>query len=185
MIEEAYAIACTPRVGGNWLCGLLAERGLGCPTESLHWMHLQGHCTASAMVNEWVERERNGTFGVKVSWAEADYGVDFITELLPPVPRLWLFQFRTDTLAQARSLAMARKYGNWFASTPPGAEVTADEINAAVRHIAELNAGWLAFFAQHNITPLLVPYEALVADTDGTCQRIAAALAALHPAAPT
>jgi LPS sulfotransferase NodH len=113
----------------------------------------------------------NGVFATKLHWnhyvamTEAGLTIDAF-----PQPVSWVHVTRRDRLAQAVSLARARQSGQWWASQVVrrrrAYEPFFDEaaISRALAEIEVWNAGWDAFFAGSEITPIRVVYEDLAAD---------------------
>lgn len=175
----AYALCGTPRVGGNWLCELLAEAGLGRPDEYLE-ARVRDPLMVEWAVPEvgylpelWRRRAPGGVFGIKLLWGELAYPwVRRFEDALPPAPARFVFQHRRDVGAQADSWLTARETDQWFGPSrlrirfPDGWRLPYEET------IRRREAAWRRWFRRRGLRPLAVAYEDLSADPSGTVARV-------------
>lgn len=107
-----------------------------------------------------------GWFGVKAHWTQfAPIAADPDLMRQLDVQR-YVRLSRSDTLAQAISLVMARQTSAWISFHPAQRHPTYDfaAIRGAVDEIVRQEGYWTAYFAEAGVTPVEVSYEALIAD---------------------
>lgn len=156
----AYAICGTPRTGGNLLCSLLRACRRGEPDEYLHPVKYRER----AALWSW----RPDYFGIKVHWGErCQQGARTVRcwrELLPPdAEHRWIFQWREDVAAQARSWCVADATGDWYVPTRETVSVPVDLIARRARTVRRHNRCWERWFRTHGVEPLTVRFEDLTA----------------------
>jgi LPS sulfotransferase NodH len=181
-LRKSYIVAASYRCGSTYLCTRLWNTGvLGAPAEYLnvgggrmlrHVMErrLQATSPEDYFVKLLACRtSSNGVFGMKAHYHHFDRALDWcprMLELLAPVTYIYLS--RRDAIAQAVSMAKAIQTNRW---TSMDDEVQAvpqyDErlIGQCLEEIHQQKIGWLRWFELHNITPFVVNYEDLIADT--------------------
>jgi LPS sulfotransferase NodH len=146
---------------------------LGSPLEYLHPGHLEKWKMKyevpdfeGVMTNLFKNRTSpTGWFGVKAHWTQFEP----ITNTQSHLPVIdfskFIRIFRSDSIAQAISLVIARKTSAWISfhqvQKQPKYEFRA--IQAALAEIEEQNAKWNTFFSKNEIQPLMIEYEALSA----------------------
>jgi LPS sulfotransferase NodH len=118
----------------------------------------------------------NGVFAINLHWghwrqATTDWGLT--PEDLGP-ERTWVWLTRRDRLLQAVSMSIAVQSDSWAASmdskrTP---EYDADSIAGYFDGFIESNRAWATWFDRNEITPILAPYEDVVADLVGHVHRV-------------
>jgi LPS sulfotransferase NodH len=135
----------------------------------------------------------NGVFGAKVHWAHFLNLVDK-TELAEGAPasaaeRLrrrfpdlrYIYLVRRNAVARAISHYRAKKTDRWRLDSQSTTEYASgegepgfdfDAIDSFVRLGEAEDANWRQFFRQHDIRPLELSYEELVADLEGTVRRV-------------
>lgn len=174
----AYAIAATPRVGGNWLCRMLSDTGAGAPGEHLNWaLHdyeagelIERDWTYDDIRSLWFTHAAGDIYAVKVHWTPVVARLE-PGDILPPVPRVWFRLRREDSDAQARSFAAACQWGNWQASTA-GLEIDDEDLAVAAAELAEMNEGWDKWFALWDIDPVELTYEQMRLSPGGVVAKI-------------
>lgn len=118
----------------------------------------------------------NGVFAINLHWthwrkATATWGLT--PEDLGP-ERTWVWLTRRDRLLQAVSMSIAVQTDSWQATKDPKrtAEYDADSIAGYFDAFTEQNRSWATWFDRNEITPILAPYEDVVADLVGHANRV-------------
>jgi LPS sulfotransferase NodH len=189
--RRSYVICTTPRSGSWMLCRQLYNAGLGVPSEYFNELHLVPLCkrwgvdprdTRAYLAALRMHRTTsNGAWGAKLMWTQfaarrSALKIALFGGALP------ILLVRDDRTAQAISMLTAWITGVWeldaAPTTPPRRDLDWDPVNVASleQAFARDNAHWDAFFASRRVAPLVVHYEAFVADQPGTVTRIARAL---------
>ena len=189
--RRGYVICTTPRSGSWMLCRQLYNAGLGVPSEYFNLRHLVPLCTrwgvdprdtrAYLGALHAHRTSPNGAWGTKLMWTQlAERRSALKIALLDGV--LPIFLVRDDRTAQAISLLAAWKTGIWELDATPTTKPRND-LDWIPEHVAGIegllareNGQWETFFASRRLDPLVVHYEAFVADQRGTVARIARAL---------
>jgi LPS sulfotransferase NodH len=189
--RRSYVICTTPRSGSWMLCRQLHAAGLGVPSEYFNERHLVPLCQRWGVdprdTRAYLQALRahrttpNGAWGTKLMWTQfagrrSALKVALFDGALP------ILLVRDDRVAQAISMLTAWITGVWELdaepTTPPRTDLAWDPVN--VRDLegafARDNAKWNEFFASRRVEPLVVHYEAFVADQPGTVVQIAQAL---------
>jgi len=191
-----YLIASEPRTGSNLLCEMLRQSGVaGVPHEYFHAEAVAlvraraGHATPAAYLADLVVRRTtpNGVFGVKAHGFQLAAFVPQVRGALPPLARV-VRVTRRDVVAQAVSLAIARRTGIW---SRQGAEAPADPalaydfgaIAGALALVQAERARWAAFQARLRRAPLVLDYEAIAADPGAACALVLRFLDSAEPPA--
>jgi hypothetical protein len=104
----------------------------------------------------------------------------FLAGEFPDAIPHWKFVYltRRNLVRQAISLVIAEKSGAWTSRTPAkravvDADYSAAEIARQMRGISRLQARLEVFFAIHDIKPLRLTFEDLIADIPGTASKVA------------
>lgn len=126
------------------------------------------------------EQSANGVFALKVHQSNFHVAMERngLTPDLWGAPVTWLRTRRRDRLAQAVSLVRAEQTKQFSHRMVARGETRYDRdaiADAIVRLDAQERA-WDAYFASHGTDPLLVVYEDLVADHEGTVSNVLARL---------
>lgn len=205
---RAYMVCATMRTGSSLLCELLAGTGhAGRPDEVFHprerrtaLASLNGERSYLEVLAEAAAPE--GVFGAKLlDWqryylAETlceHFGgpVDIPTGLAMTFGEVkYVYLRRKDRLRQAVSLYRARHTRRWrdderYGPTRPEPEFDADAIRRAARELTAAEGRWHAFFITHGIEPLVVSYESLAEDMEGTLRHVLDFLELPVPASET
>jgi LPS sulfotransferase NodH len=183
-----YLVASTPRAGGTYLSMLLWRTGaMGAPLEYLNFWRTMPALIARLKVDRlgaYVERTQelrtspNGVFG----WKAHHEHFQFL-ELASLQPLLWpakvLFVERSDRVAQAVSLDIARHTRQWSSLDPaaPAPAYDRERIARALGYIEQANAYWRQILSRYAFPQLSVSYEELVRAPEDTVAKIAAFLA--------
>lgn len=200
--DHCYLICATPRSGSTLLSELLrASLVMGEPREYLDRggmmfrlaraygaTRADGGVRPTAYLRALVDRHAggNGAFGIKLMY---DHLAPFL-----PVPAFrslarrsrYVWLRRRDMLAQAVSAALAEKRSQWHrvaGEQAPTGDPPYDRtaLERAWRGVLVHDAGWRLFFDVNRIEPLTLTYEELLADTDGACRRVCAAVGIADP----
>jgi LPS sulfotransferase NodH len=177
-VRDRYVIAAIPRTGSTLLASGLWRTGLaGAPNEYLNPLQRQ-HFEERwgpmplAVYMERLERHRtspNGVFGVKIhhhhhqKWVMR-LGLD-MTSLLGGAK--YVATSRVDRVAQAVSLEIAHQTGRWSTAQPPSRRRLVYDERAIRRRLGFIDRseeGWESFFAEFDISPLRLTYEAIAAN---------------------
>lgn len=178
MIKTRYLIWHSPRTGSNLLCNMLHQTGVagikdylncGFPLGSI------GETTAETVQEKLQEYELsqttdNGVFGCKLSWE----GLRGLAQQagLPPV-MAWLntidyhiYLYRTDTIAQAVSLYIAKERA-YFSTTKtegilPNPPYDYDQIAMHRRKVEMSRMEMETYFDDYKIHPLRICFETMV-----------------------
>jgi LPS sulfotransferase NodH len=158
--------------------------------------YLQLNCTDFDDYRSKLLRQRitpNGVFGFKTHWSQFSHLMTLLTGMSGASPqafthwrqslddtlgcRRFIYVTRQDIVQQAVSLVVARHTGVWYDhgqsigklnDTPFDVEA----IDRAVDYIRESRTMWRTFFDQSGVDALLVRYEELVSDREGTLSRV-------------
>lgn len=191
-VRVRYLLATTPRSGSHFLGTLLRASGtMGFPLEYFHPGNLatwrrQAQAAGHADVLSFLESIRtsgNGCFGVKAHYPQLPIVLGVV-----PLERLvsdWriLHLRRRDVVAQAVSLAVAGQTGSWIAGSAQQAEpeYRFEDIDRGLRQLVAEEAGWQHFFAVHDLRPLELVFEDVLADRGHALQEIAGWLGVVPP----
>lgn len=189
-----YCVASNPRSGSTLLERALWRTGaMGAPEEyfnfeSTMWrLQLRLRQPSIGAYVDRVIRLRtgpNGVFGFKLHWPHW-HAFWYCGRYTRFRPLHWIRIRRTDRLAQAVSLAMARQTGAWTAERAATAEPRYDRalIARALRDIDEGERGWDGLLPRIGAKPFEIAYEDLARDPDAAVSAVAAHLGvALDPA---
>jgi LPS sulfotransferase NodH len=181
--RRTYMVASVPRSGSHLLCSLLnACEDLGSPFEYLNpgrlaqWEEKTGQTGLVAMLNGLFSTRTSpsGWFGIKAHWDDFESAMsDAAVVRLLNVGR-FVQIVRRDKLDQAISWVIAEQTGAWRSihTAARAPEYDFDAINAALRKIAEQEAGWTSFFERLAQPTLMLSYEELLANADDTISRV-------------
>jgi LPS sulfotransferase NodH len=122
----------------------------------------------------------NGVWAINLHWghwrrATTEWGLT-ADDIGPE--RTWVWLTRRDRLLQAVSMSIAAQTGRWKATSVSdrAAEYDADLIASYFNTLTEANTSWGTWFDRNEITPILAPYEDVVADLAGHFHRILGAI---------
>ena len=188
-LQKSYIVAASYRCGSTYLCTRLWNTGvLGAPAEYLnvgggrmlrHVMErrLQATSPEDYFVKLLACRtSSNGVFGMKAHYHHFDRALDWcprMLKLLAPVTYIYLS--RRDVIAQAVSMAKAIQTNRWTSMDDDVETVPRYDkrlIGQCLEEIRQQKIGWLRWFELHNITPFVVTYEDLIANTTGAIASI-------------
>jgi LPS sulfotransferase NodH len=185
-VARTYSIAFSMRSGSNWLCEMLAQLGLGRPTEyfqypyekNVYFQAIEETDEIGQMVSMLGRNSVGGTFASKMTHDHRarleetlrrnirDY--NGIESAFPN--HKWIYLRRRQLVAQAISLYLAEMSGNWSAtgtSTSPSgyAEISYDflAILANVMILATQHVNWECNFSVRRREVLEIFYEDLAA----------------------
>lgn len=138
-----------------------------------------------------------GIFGLRVMWGTVVEMAERLRPLRPDPrdaalfeslfgPLIYVHVSRRDKVAQAISLLKAEQSGLWHLgadgserqrSAPPAqTHYDADRIAALAGELERDDASWNAFFAEHEIDPVRIEYEALARTPRAEVQKVLLAL---------
>jgi LPS sulfotransferase NodH len=167
-IDDPYVIGLLADAPAPWAPPYSDVRGLS-------W---EGHVERSLREG----RTDNGVFGAKLMWSQLADIAELSGRPLEPLPLLqdllapthWVWVRRRDVLLQAVSLWRALQTQSWRDGT--GAQPTAVYSRAAIAHLTALladhDASWGAFFADHGLRPLELVYEEFADDVPAAVSRV-------------
>lgn len=189
---QRYIVCCTQRSGSFLLLRQLLNAGIGVPHEYFHPLHLGSladrwgiNRTDRRSYLETLVRHRttpNRVWGTKLQWWQYTQWREEIDQLVQAGAKL-IYLYRAQVAAQAVSLHLAHVTGIWGFD---GEKTTAGQpakrlhdlagVRECERTILSDNRHWEAFFRQHQVEPLAICYEDLIADQASTVRQIAAFL---------
>jgi LPS sulfotransferase NodH len=180
-----YAICSTPRCGSHFLSQLLFATGrFGCPLEYfqpgnlIRWQERARQAGAEDLTQFLlsIRTSPNGCFGLKAHFTQ----LDALGRYIPLADFLTGFRHihivRRDLLAQAISFERAQQTDNWISRAPDSGRTAvydAARIRRRLVEIARQNASWDYLFNAFGVRRLVVEYELLAADPEGTVRRLA------------
>lgn len=194
MLQDArgYAICTTQRSGSNYLCEVLSFTGvLGKPLD--YFNAIGRRAKGWDDYPEDTERQLetivshgstpNAVYGCKAFALHLDMlsGLHWSTRL----PGLeWVFLHRDDLLDQAISLVVAKQTYQWRSSMAPSRAATYDApaIQSEMTGLADDNARWQRYFTENGLRPLVLAYDALVAEPEVAVRAVASLMAIEGPA---
>ena len=174
--RQFYMIASTPRSGGTLLPQHLWNSGImGAPAEYFGFYSTFLRLVARFKpdtIEEYMQKlmpyrtTANGVFGFKAHYDHIQFMA--LTGILTRLHQMQVIAIeRRDHLAQAVSHARALQTGQWDSlnrNRKAEPAYDAELIRWSATHLDQQRRGWTAFFAQHNVTPVKVDYDALAAD---------------------
>jgi len=180
---KSIIICGSPRTGGNYLCKLLRDEGIGCGDE---WAapRLRDLYMRSYKLREddywpmlWELRSASRVFVVKLHFAELAYPWigDNPRTVVPSAWPTWVYQHRADIDKQAESWALAQTTGEWYGKSKPGTatKATVEHCRRAAEH---QHQAWEDWFTKKNIVPIRIEFEKLFSDPEGVIRRTVNAL---------
>lgn len=203
----AYAIACTPRSGSTYLGHLLASIGLGQPEEHLRDREVHALRDAAPLaprdalevLGEFMWRkQRNGWFGTKLI---SHFLFDLLDRARLPAEVCAAFRarvrivyvLRRDKAAQAASDFLANHVKTWHVFDEAGRKALEASHGAVAYDYADMRRRFRFMREQEErladwvrtMDHLLVDYDDLVADPEGTVRSVAAFLGAAAAGTPS
>ncbi len=181
--DYRYVIATTARTGSTYLGRVLHQLGMGLPGEYFNLYSPAELTFQESLARFFIQgRLDGGAVGWKMS----------ISDLLPFLQLnnfplglhgwKWVFVTRTNVLAQAISLYVAKVTDRWISTgewsqgqgirEPAEVPYDSEAINQELLYILEENRRWEAFFSYNGITPLRVTYEEVDDDVLACAGRI-------------
>lgn len=194
MLQDArgYAICTTQRSGSNYLCELLSSTGvLGKPLDYFNavgrrakgWDDYPDDTERQLEMIVSQGSTPNAVYGCKVFALHLNVlsGLHWSTRL-PGLRRVFLH--RDGLLDQAISLVVAKQTDQWRSSTAPSRAATYDApaIQREMAGLADDNARWQRYFAENGLRPLVLAYDALVAEPEVAVRAVASLMAIEGPA---
>jgi LPS sulfotransferase NodH len=181
-MRRSYIVASSFRCGSTFLCSRLWKTGvLGAPAEYLNvgagrlWRDVMMRRLDAGSPDEYLLKllscrtSRNGVFGMKIHFPHFEAALKWYPSILTVLsPVTYIYITRRDKMAQAVSMARAVQTNAWSSlDDKQRAQLVYDEafIVQCLREIQEQDFGWLRWFEKKNISPFIVRYEELVADT--------------------
>jgi trehalose 2-sulfotransferase len=183
-VARTYSIAFSMRSGSNWLCEMLAQLGLGRPTEYFQYPY-EKNIRATEEIDEIGQivsiLGRNSVAGIFASKMTHDHRARLEETLRRNIRdyngidsafpnHKWIYLRRRQLVAQAISLYLAQMSGNWSAtgtSTSPSeyTEISYDflAILANVMILAAQHVNWECNFSARRREVLEIFYEDLAA----------------------
>ena len=174
---NTYVIASTPRSGSHYFGHLLRKTGaLGSPLEYFHpghietWKQKLGVSTLEDLIACLFRRRTspNGWFGAKAHWSQFESVLQNERAFQAINFSRYIHIIRRDRLAQAISLVVARQTASWisFHAVRRTPEYDFGAIQTALSEIDAQSDQWERFFSSRRIDPMIVEYEALLADPE-------------------
>lgn len=176
--KRGYLLCTEHRSGSTLLCELLQSTGkLGCPDEYLKDHKLCFKLERDPTLFEDIlsrATSTNGVYGIKVFGQQFD--VSAKARWIEHLPSLQFIHLeRTDILGQAISFVKATQTDQYWSRSNQKRKPVYDR-RAIERHLvraAENQARWRCYFARNGINPLLITYEQLVTDPQGSVEAVA------------
>lgn len=174
-----YILCSSQRSGSTVYCRLLRMTGvLGAPAEYLvlgKLMNDRPETDVKTLTQRAIDRLQehatpNRITGVKLHFHQFE-------EFSGSVPLetfggfdLWVYVDRRDVIAQAVSLARAWQTQQYSSRSEARGEASYsfDLIASAQRRLERDKAGWQSYFENHGIRPLVITYEEIVDDPEGS-----------------
>jgi len=189
VVQQTYLIATTQRSGSHLLAHALARCGAGIPLEyvnpflaELELMERGDKISDPERIALLLEiRQRRttatGVFGLKAHWHHWEKVITDRTTFEIVNPTTIIHLQRRDLLAQAVSLALARRTGSWISfHTTKAGEVgpfNAQLVAEALEDITREQVAWEAWFEHRKVQPLRLCFEHIVADPQASAMRAA------------
>ncbi|MGH1414378.1 MAG: Stf0 family sulfotransferase [Pelagimonas sp.] len=184
---KTYVIASSGRSGSHFLANLLFHTGqLGSPLEYLHpkhrmrWQKDLNQSNLRGTLRALMARRSSasGWFGIKAHWSQ----FSTVARREPLLRWLDVQSYirldRTDRVAQAVSMEIAKQTGAWISWQKPS-QVPVFDRAAIAKTIEELETedqAWDAFFSSVQARPIRVSYEDLTQDPQSVTASICKAL---------
>lgn len=189
---KVYIIASSGRSGSHLLGNLLFQTGqLGSPLEYLHpkhklrWQKDLNQPDMRGTLECLMARRSSasGWFGIKAHWGQFSQAITQ-EPLLPWLDvQRYIRLSRTDRVAQAVSMEIARQTGAWISWQDRKQEPVYDRdaIASSIQSLTQEDEAWDAHFAQVGATPIRVTYENLTHNPHATVASICQDLGVLAP----
>lgn len=194
-VTSTYSIAFSVRSGSTWLCEMLAQVGLGKPTEYFQYPYEENANFHGISENDDIGRlisilRRNSVNGIFASKMTHDHRArleetlrrdlgDFgsIGSAFPN--HKWIYLRRRQVVAQAVSLFIAQSSGNWHATQASSSKIEYSKISydflrilSNLMELAASHVNWECYFSTRRIEVLEVFYEDLVESPHSTLNAI-------------
>jgi LPS sulfotransferase NodH len=186
---KSYVVASSYRSGSTYFCSLLWKTGvLGAPAEYLNTgdgrqlrevmaRRLQPTSPEDYFKKLLARRtSSNGVFGVKAHYHHFEQALTWcpsMLDLLSPV--LYIYLTRHDHIAQAVSMAKAMQTDRWTSMDPEARAVLRYDGSLIRRCLEDIHCqkiGWLRWFELNSVTPLVLNYEELIANTGDVVKKV-------------
>jgi LPS sulfotransferase NodH len=181
-LRKSYVVAASYRCGSTYLCTRLWNTGvLGAPAEYLNvgggrmLRHVMERRLQAASPEDYFVKllacrtSGNGVFGMKAHYHHFERALDWCPQMLQLLaPVTYIYLSRRDAIAQAVSMAKAIQTNRWTSMDDDAATVLRyDErlIGQCLEEIQQQKIGWLRWFELNAITPFVMNYEDLIANT--------------------
>lgn len=200
-LRKSYIIASSYRCGSTFLCSELWKTGvLGAPAEYLNTdqasaviatAHEPGRMMGRLQVSTpehyfkkllACRTSRNGIFGMKVHFQHFEPALAWYPSMLQVLsPVTYIYINRRDKIAQAVSMAKAMQTHAWLSFdqiTGRTLRYDKDFVEQCNQELEQQRLGWWRWFEANNVTPFVVTYEDLLADTGAVVRGIVELLSA-------
>jgi LPS sulfotransferase NodH len=187
-LRKSYIIASSYRCGSTFLCSELWKTGLlGAPAEYLNTDQasaviatarepgrMMGRLQVSRPEDYFVKllacrTSRNGIFGMKAHFHHFEPALTWYPSMLNVLsPVTYIYINRRDKLAQAVSMAKAMQTHAWLSFdqvTGKTLRYDRDFVEQCKLELEQQRLGWWRWFETNNVTPFVVTYEDLLADS--------------------
>lgn len=183
-VTRTYSIAFSVRSGSTWLCEMLAQVGLGRPTEYFQYPYEDNASFQAIRENDEISRlvsvlGRNSVGGIFASKMSHDHRArleetlrhnisdyDGIDSTFPN--HRWIYLRRHQVISQAVSLFLAQSSGTWHATGAATSPIEYSEISydfltilSNVMVLAANHVNWECYFSARRTKVLQVFYEDL------------------------
>jgi trehalose 2-sulfotransferase len=200
-LRKSYIIASSYRCGSTFLCSELWKTGLlGAPAEYLNTDQASAVITTPREPGRMMGRlqattpqdyftrllacrtSRNGIFGMKAHFHHFEPALSWYPSMLNVLaPITYIYINRRDKVAQAVSMAKAMQTHAWLSFdqvTGRTLRYDADFVAQCSEELERQRLSWWRWFESNAITPFVVTYEELTADTGGVVRSIVELLGA-------
>ena len=194
-LRRSYIIASSYRCGSTFLCSELWKSGvLGAPSEYLNTDQASAVITTPRETGRMMGRlgvstpedyftkllecrtSRNGIFGMKAHFHHFEPALIWYPRMLEALaPITYIYINRRDKVAQAVSMAKAMQTHAWISFdevTGRTLRYDTDFVEQCAAELERQRLGWWRWFETSQITPFVVTYEDLIADTTGVVRSV-------------
>jgi LPS sulfotransferase NodH len=200
-LRKSYIIASSYRCGSTFLCSELWKTGLlGAPAEYLNTDQASAVIATAREPGRMMGRlqvstpedyfasllacrtSRNGIFGMKAHYHHFEPALAWYPAMLKVLsPITYIYINRRDKVAQAVSMAKAMQTHAWLSFdqiTGRTLRYDSDFVAQCSDELERQRLGWWRWFETNSITPFVVTYEDLLADTSGVVSGVVELLGA-------